>query len=513
MRRFTPLVVFLSLATMAVADRPITITFVHSNDLHAHVQPTSIRKVSYGGYARQATLIRQIREKERNVLLLSAGDTFQGTLYFNVYEGLADLAYMNEIGYQAMAVGNHEFDRGPATLATFVRNAQFPVLSANLNLDAEPLLKDRIQPSAVLTVGGERVGVVGCTTPDLPNISSPGPTVTLRDLRTSVQSAVDDLSRQGINKIVVLSHIGYAEDKQLASELHDVDLIIGGHSHTPLGTPSIPGWREPGGPYPTHARDARGQDVLIVQAYEWGKVLGRIKVDFDGKGRVRRAEGTPIVVDEKVPEDPKVKALLAALEKPILSLQNQRVGEARINIPKEPLPGGESLMANVIADAMLDATAKAGAVAAYINSGGVRGSFEAGPITYGAAISVQPFSNTLTVLELSGTELRNALEQGVGTGGELNPSRGSSYRIDRSRPKGQQVVDVVVAGQPLDPAKTYRLAFLNFTASGGDAHEILKNAKGTRIDTGLIDLDALLDYIKKNSPLEPKPENRIRVTG
>jgi len=512
MRRLPLLATLGLLTSVAFADRPTTITLVHTNDLHSHVEPTVIRRAPYGGYARQATIIKQIRAKEKNVLLLNAGDTFQGTLYFNVYEGLADLAFMNAVKYDAMAVGNHEFDRGPAPLGTFASLAQFPVLSANLDVSAEPTLAGKIQPSAVVKVGGQSVGIVGCTTPDLPNISSPGPTVKMRDLRQSVQAAVDDLTRRGVNKIVVVSHIGYTEDQALARQLRDVDVIVGGHSHTPLGTPALEGWRASGGPYPTVVKDAAGQNLPIVQAWEWGKVIGRIKLDFDGNGRLRRfTEAAPIVIDEKVPEDAEVKALVTALQRPIQQLANQRIGEATVVIPRDALPTGETLMGNVIADAMYEALARGGAVAAFINTGGIRGSLEAGPLTYGQAISVQPFSNTLVTLDVTGAELKGALEQGADTGGRLIPSRGSRYRIDLSKPQGSRVSEVVINGQPLDEGKTYRIGLLSFTASGGDSHFILRDAKGERRDTGIIDLDALINYIKARSPLTPKPENRISV--
>ncbi|MGV3616410.1 MAG: bifunctional metallophosphatase/5'-nucleotidase [Fimbriimonas sp.] len=501
--------VCLAATAMATADRPITITVLHSNDLHSHAEPTAIRRVPFGGYARQATVIKQIRAREKNVLLLNAGDTFQGTLFFNVYEGLSDLAFMNAVGYDAMAVGNHEFDKGPGSLATFAGLAKFPLLSANLDLDAEPLLKGKISPSAVVTVGGERFGIVGCTTPDLPNISAPGPNVRMKELRVAVQAAVDDLTKRGINKIMVVSHCGFNEEKALVGQLKDVDLLVGGHSHSPLGTPTLEGWPKAHGPYPSMVKDAAGQEVAVVQAWEWGKVLGHLKMSFDAKGKVTKIEGAkPIVIEESIAEDVEVKALVTAFQRPILQLQNQEVGQAAVAIPREPVRG-ESLMANVIADAMFEATKPQGAVVAFINQGGVRGSLEAGKVTYGNAIGVQPFNNTLVVLDVTGAELKTALEQGVGTGGQLTPSRGSSYRIDRSKPKGEQVSAVVVAGQPLDPAKTYRVGLLGFTASGGDSLFALRDAKGTRTDTGLIDLDALIAYIKANSPLNPKAEGRV----
>ncbi len=168
-------------------------------------------------------------------------------------------------------------------------------------------------------------------------------------------------------------------------------------------------------------------------------------------------------------------------------------------------------MADVIADGMLAATAKDGAVVAFVNSGGVRGGLEPGKVTNGELISIEPFGTTLVALDLSGAELKAAIEEGVSTGGELIPSRGSSYTVDKSQPSGSRIFDVMIAGAPLDPAKIYRVTFLNFTSNGGDAHVVLKNATGTRTDTGLIDLDALIDYVKAHNPLVVEEPGRIKT--
>ncbi|HVT14344.1 MAG TPA: bifunctional metallophosphatase/5'-nucleotidase [Fimbriimonadaceae bacterium] len=509
---------FLALTALATADKPITVTFLHSNDMHAHIEGATIQRKAYGGYARQATLIKRLRASEPNVVLLNAGDTFQGTLYFNVYEGLADLAYMNAVHYDAMALGNHEFDRGPATLSDFVKHADFPILCSNLDFSHESTLSGLVQPSTVLTIGGEKIGVVGAVTPDVFDISSPGAKITLKDLKSSVQTAVDDLTRQKVDKIVLLTHIGYEEDLKLVHELHDVDVVIGGHSHTPLGTPDLPGWPKAQGPYPTMAKDSTGQEVPVVQCWEWSKVFGELEVRFDANGKIEKiVKAQPIVVDESIPEDPSVASMIAAFQKPIANLQKQVIGQTDTGLPRSSASRRESPMANVIADAMLAATAKSGSVAAFVNSGGVRAPLEAGPITYGEAISVQPFNNTLTVMDLTGAELKAALEEGVPerdkTGGLLNPSHGTSYKLDFSRPEGSRISDIVVAGTPLDPAKTYRVTFLNFTANGGDAHLVLKNSTGKRTDTGLLDIDALVDYVKAHSPVNGSLEGRIVEAG
>lgn len=509
--RLLPLVVA-ALGSLALADKPITVTLLHSNDLHAHIEPTKIKGKTYGGYARQATLIKRFRATEPNVMLLSGGDTFQGTLYFNTYEGLADMAFLNSIGYQGAAVGNHEFDRGPKTLAAFAALATFPVLSANLDFSAEPSLSPVIHDSAVITVGGEKFGLVGATTPSVTNISSPGPTVTLKNLHDSVQSAVDKLYAEGVHKIFLVTHIGYREDQELVATLHHVAVVVGGHSHTPLGTPDLPGWPKSEGPYPTITKNADGDEVPILQVWEWGKVFGHITLQFDANGKlVKWSDATPIVVDESIPDDPATASMIAAFKRPISALESQPIGAATDELLNHGTPGADSPMGDVIADGMFAATSKAGSVAAFVNSGGVRGGLEPGKVTYGNLISIEPFGNTLVALDLTGAEVKAAIEEGVGTGGQLIPSAGSSYDVDPKKPAGSRVSNVVIAGQPLDEAKTYRLTFLNFTANGGDAHNVLKAAKGTRIDTGLIDLDALIDFVKAHSPLTaPKPRVSVK---
>jgi len=489
---------------LSFADKPIDITFLHLNDLHAHVESTMIRKKPYGGYARLATLVKRERAANKNLLLLNAGDTFQGTIYFNVYEGLADAAALNSLGVDAATIGNHEFDHGPAALAAYMQAVDFPVISSNIT-SSDSVFGPLVKPSTVLMVGGERIGVVGATTPDTSNISQPGPTVQFANVQGSVQREIDKLTGQGINKIVLLTHIGYEEDQALVPKLRGVDLVIGGHSHSPLGTPTIDGWRNAEGPYPTLVKNADGDIVPIVQGYEWGKVMGEIKLSFNARGKVVKVVAArPIVVDETVPEDRQMKALVAAFQKPIAAQANAQIGTTVNAVPKEANASGESLMANVIADAMLAATEKMGAVAAFVNSGGVRGSLEQGKVTYGNLISIAPFGNTLVVLDLTGAELLGSLHEGEGTGGQLNPSHGTSYKV-----VGGKVTGVIVAGQALDTSKIYRVSFYNFTANGGDKHVVLQNAKGRRVDTGLLDIDVLTDYVRGHVPLDVQAEGRI----
>lgn len=489
--------ILLALAALpGLADE--TVTVLHTNDMHAHIEPTKIGAKTYGGYARLATLIKKYTATDPHPLLVNAGDTFQGTLYFNVYQGLADAALMDYMGFQCMAVGNHEFDKGPTALAAFIRQLDFPLLSANVDVTNEPALNGLIKAFAVVDTGSVKIGLVGATTEDLPTISSIGPNVRVNSVVPTVQAAVNSLTAQGVTKIIVLSHCGYGEERDMASKLRGVDMIVGGHSHTLLGSLNVTGLPTGAGPYPTVVKDLDGKTVLVVQAWEWSKVLGRIKVTFDDEGFVKSwSDAAPIPVDESIVEDPTAKAMIAAFQRPIADMQNEAVGEAAAKLSRDAV-------GRIIADAMLAATAKMGTVAAFVNAGGVRSDIEPGKLTYGQLISVQPFGNTLVVLDLTGAELAAALTQGVQSGGgKLMASSGSTYTVVSG-----QAQNVVIAGQPLDPAKTYTVTINNFTASGGDAHTILRDAKGKRTDTGLRDIDVLVDYVKSHVPLDPAPNQR-----
>lgn len=481
----------LSLLSLTIAFSDDTVTILHTNDMHSHVEPSAVGTTTLGGYARLATLVAKYRATDPHPLLVNAGDTFQGTFYFNVYEGLADAALMNYIGFQGMAVGNHEFDRGPAVLAAFARQLNCPLLSANLDVRDEPTLKGLVLPRTIVNADGVRVGLIGCTTEELPTISSSGPNVKISSVVPAVQAAVYRLASEGVNKVVVLSHCGYDVEVAMASQLRGVDVIVGGHSHTLLGNPGA-GLPKGAGPYPTVCKGADGKTVLVVQAWEWMKVLGRIKVTFDDGGDVKGwADAAPIPADAGVAEDPVAKSMIAAFQRPIAATMNEVVGTAAA-------PLNRGAVGSLIANAMLEATSSAGAVAAFINAGGVRADLAAGKLTYGALISVQPFGNTLVVLELSGAELLSALQHGEDSGGgRLVPSSGTSYKVADGK-----VSDVQIAGAALDPSKRYLVTLNNFTASGGDAHETLKAAKGKRVDTGLRDIDVLIEHIKRH--MQPK---------
>ncbi|MFM2124802.1 MAG: hypothetical protein RL328_1253, partial [Acidobacteriota bacterium] len=395
-------------------------------------------------------------------------------------------------------------DKGPAALGAFARNAQFPLVSANLDVDSEPALAGRVQRSVILTRNGEHIGIVGGITDDALNISSPGPNVRLREQHSGLQTEIDGLTRQGVNKIVLLTHIGYQPELELARTLHNVDVIVGGHSHTLLGTTTAPGFPSSQGPYPTIVDNPDQGKTIVVQSWEGEKVLGRIQVTFDEQGRVTRWSSTqPVLVDETVPEQPALRALLAAFEKPIAQQRDRKVAEAA-----EPL--AQSALGAIIADAMLAATANRKSVAAFIQGGGVRAALEPGAITYGAALAVQPFNDTLVVMDLTGAQILQALEDNSSNAGRiLWTSAGTGYTLDASKPAGARISDLRIAGKPVDPVAAYRVVVQDYLANGGDNAITLKNSSGFREDTRLLDIDIFLDYLAAHSPVRTPAEVRV----
>ena len=495
---------------------PLTVTVLHTDDLHGHLEPVKVGENMYGGYTRQATLLKGFTSSDTNPLVLSGGDTFQGTLYYNVYQGLADVLFMNHMGYQAMAAGNHEFDNGPEALARFTKKANFPVLATNLDVSADPFLKDQIKPYAVLNVGGQKVGVIGAVTPDLPLISSPGPNVKMLELMTSIKASADALRAQGIDKVFLVSHLGFTLEKQVAAQVPGIDVIVGGHSHTLLGEFANKDFPKPEGAYPTVVSNPDGNRTLIVAAWEWGKVLGRLKVNFNDAGAVDSWEGNPIPVTADIAEEPTAKKMIETLSIPIASLRRQVVGNTSTGLDgsREVVRKRESTMGNVLADASLEAAQNAGAVMALQNGGGVRAGIDKGPITFEEAITVQPFGNTLTVVDLTGAQIRAALEHGVATWSEgkgqfLHVSKGLKYTFDLSKPAGSRVTEVTFNGQPLSDSQTYKVAMNNFTAGGGDGFTMFKDAK--KLETGTLDVDVLVNYLKARGTVDAQPEGRIVI--
>ncbi|MGK7901341.1 MAG: bifunctional UDP-sugar hydrolase/5'-nucleotidase [Hormoscilla sp.] len=498
-------------------DRHFTLRVLHTNDHHGHLEPVKMGALTLGGIAQRQTLVKQLRAESASadepLLLLSAGDIFQGTLYFNQYLGQADLDFYNTMKYNAATIGNHEFDRGQQILADFIAGAEFPMVSANIEVDDNSPLAGKIKPWVILKLKGEKIGIFGLTT-EATSILNPGVDVRFINHIQAAKQAVRELTSQGVNKIIALTHIGFASDLELASQVDGIDVVVGGHSHTPLG--NISGATDP---YPVRAKTPDGSPVLIVTDWEWGKYLGDLHLTFDRAGTLTDWAGKPHIVDATIPPDPAFQTKLASYTEPLQTLQQQVIGQAEVKLEgdRARIRSSETNLGNLVADAMLAKTRPDACQIAIVNSGGIRTSIPPGPVTVGQVLEMLPFGNTIARLDLTGEQIQAALEHGVSqvelSMGSFPQVAGLQFVWNPHAAAGDRIVGIQVQQQdgsfaPLQTDATYRVVTNNFLLEGGDGYSIFTQGNHQQ-DTGYMLTDVVSDYIRERSPVSPQMENRI----
>jgi len=498
------------------------LTLLHTNDLHSRVEAInqydstcSVEDAAadkcLGGFARLKTAVDRARERAKASLLLDGGDVFQGSLFYTHYKGQATAEFMNTIGYDAMTVGNHEFDNGPYVLASFVDAVEFPLLLANAKIDSEPLLAGRIKKSVVLKRGGQSIGLIGLTPVDTGDLSSPGPDIQFGGPVAALRTEVEALKAAGIDIIIVLSHSGYQQDLRIASEVDDVDVIVGGHSNTLLSNIS----EGAAGPYPTMVGN-----TAIVQAYAYGRYLGVLNVQFDDQGEIIEASGEPVLLDAGVEEDVDLASRIKELATPLETIREQEVATAATAIEgsRDICRVSECSMGNLIADALLDRVKDQGVSIAIQNGGGIRASIDAGVVTMGEVLTVLPFQNTLATFELSGADIVATLESAVSQveegKGRFPQIAGMKFTWTRSaEPGAGRVTQVQIEENgvwvDIDPDKTYAVVSNNFLRSGGDGYEIFVSKARNAYDFGPGLENVLADYLRNHSPYTAYTDGRI----
>ncbi|MBK0400295.1 5'-nucleotidase C-terminal domain-containing protein [Limibaculum sp. M0105] len=513
-------------AVAAPARADYSLTILHTNDFHSRVEPINkydsacgekdaAEGACFGGSARLVTAIRARRAALANSILVDGGDQFQGSLFYTTYKGRAAAELMNALGYEAMTVGNHEFDDGPEILRDFMAAVEFPVLLANADVSAEPALADVLHPSAVIEKAGQRIGLIGLTPADTAELAAPGPNVTFSDPIPALSAEVARLTADGIDKIIVLSHSGYRRDLEIAAAVPGVDVIVGGHSNTFLSNTS----NKADGPYPTWVDGPDGTRVPVVQAYAYGKFLGELAVTWDDAGRVVSAEGEPILMDGQIAEDAPLKARIAELAMAFDEIRNKVVAEtaAPIDGERDTCRAAECQMGNLVADAMLDRVKGQGIQIAIANGGGLRASIEAGPITMGEIMTVLPFQNTLSTFALTGADVIAALENGVSQvedgAGRFPQVAGMRYSFQRSAPPGARIRTVELregdAWVPLDPARTYGVVSNDYVRRGGDGYAVFAERAIDAYDYGpALDL-VVAEFLIAGGPYQPYIDGRI----
>ena len=494
---------------------------LHTNDTHGHPLKFSYHGMpDVGGLPARATLIKRIRRKNDNVLVLDAGDLNTGRPESTLFKAEPDILGYNHIGYDAMVLGNHEFDHPLEVLKRQMELAQFPVLSANVMTKEGRHLAT---PYIVKTFEGFKVAIFGLT---LAATSSSGDPDILRDLvfddEVMVARRLVPVLRREADIVIALVHLGIYESKKrgskrLASEVSGIDLIVDGHTHTRLDSPII-----------IKNRDS-GHRSLIVQAWQWGLVIGRTDLKIrDGrivehhfellpiniKEQVRAPNGDKIYryVDEEIEEDEDLLELLQPYRQRIEGRLSKVIGHAEGAFRYRDRLGGETALGDLVADAMLWHTQKLGTDFAIQNTGGIRTDLMKGPITKEMVYELLPFEDTVVVLTLKGPEVR-ALFDHIGeisstSGAFPQVSEGLTFTVDRNTKRCR---DLRINGVPFDPQRTYKIATNSYLAHGGDGYRMFPKAIDT-YDTSMLQTEALIAYIKRlGGRIRPTPKGRITL--
>ena len=508
-KRVKPFLIFcfvlLFAATLASCTTQREVRILHINDFHGFAdgyKPYGSDEIQ-GGLAELAARADELRA-EKPTLFLAAGDMVQGNNWANLFQGKSSIEAMNAMNFDAMVVGNHEFDFGQAILKERIGEANFPVLGANV------IGLSTLKPYVMKDLDGLTITVIGVVTGDTPVTTHPKNVTGLQFLppEDTVSKYVREL-RGKSDIVVVLSHLGFSADTDLAKKVDGIDVIVGGHSHTKVEKPALVG------------------KTFIVQAFEHGKVLGVLDLTVEN-GRIIQASGRLESIKPIGKENKAVAAIVTRYQRQVDAVMNETVGEALADLDGANVRLQETNLGNLVTDVMRNVS---GADAAIINGGTIRTSIKQGSIRVSNVYAVVPFDNYIVAIKLTGRQIRDTLEHGVSAieeeEGRFPQVSGLIFTYDRKGPKGKRVKEVFIAGKPLVADKEYTVATNDFLAAGGDGYKAFGDSvksskdyaviggamKGEKLvysDSGRWLRDVVMDYIKTQQTVSPKVEGRIK---
>ena len=499
----------------------LELLILHSNDTHSWLAGMdALGNACFddagctGGISRMAAAIRSAKARGDNVIALDAGDQFQGTLFYSVHKWPMLARIDEHLPYDAMTLGNHEFDAGCREAAAFTRSLPFPVLAANLTPQQGcPMKQGRLQRYGICMVRGIPVGIVGLANDEVTNLAAACPQTSFERAASALSATVKELEARGVRHIIALTHLGLPADRELARTVEGVDIIVGGHTHSYLG----PGSAE--GPYPVVERSPAGQPVLVVTAGRAAQYLGELQVTFSEQGVPVRWQGEARELPPHAPRDPAVSALVTDYAAGLEKYRRTEVGFHSLTFPDgmEACRQGDCLGGMIVTDAMLDCARPYGATIALQNGGAFRAALPAGKLTRGHLLTMLPFGGRLVLRKYTGRQIREALEHGASQeharGPRLLQVAGLRYTVDAARPAGERIQEVMVlqaaGGQaPLDEQGQYGVVMSDYLARGGDGYHMLAGGRAMPFPEPL-DVDTVETYIRAHSPLSMPQSGRI----
>lgn len=477
-KQILPLAVMAAIMTAAPVEAE-RIVIMHTNDTHSQIDPAAN---GTGGVARRKVLIDSIRAAEPNTILVDAGDAVQGTTYFNLYGGEVEAKALNALGYEIATLGNHEFDNGMEALAKYINSVDADYVSTNYDLSGSTLdgLVDRYK---IINVGGKKIGIIGLNVEPAGIIdAAKSEGVKYQDVYRAANSTAWHLKHnEGVDYVVALSHIGYRyddmpDDIDVATGGNDIDLIIGGHSHTVVepGTPQ--GWK----------LNADGEPVIITQTGSSGKYLGVVTIDTDTDS----IKAQLIPVDSRLDDrlDPKLLEMLEPYRRGVDSLRNIVIGKTRIDCDDRSCEPLQNFVSDFLAKRGSQLTPGERIDLSISNRGGVRTGMSKGKVTKGHIMEMLPFDNRVEVIEISGRDLIDA----IGVNARMH--RVGYDRRVVATVDGDSITGATIDGKAIDPDATYRVATIDYLANGGDYMQPLTRARVVAKSDNVMNED-VMDYI------------------
>ncbi|XP_064212299.1 uncharacterized protein LOC661310 [Tribolium castaneum] len=524
MQTFLPIVLFLKIVLCA----QFNLTIIHFNDFHARYEPVDNLSTTcegdncIGGFSRLYSKITQLKNETPNSLLLNAGDNFQGTLWYIVHKWNVTQHFLNKLPFDAITLGNHEFDDGIAGLVPYLNHIKAPVIVSNIDDSKEPRFQNLTRKSVIVEKGGKKIGIIGVLTTST-KLTSRTENLTFQNELESVNSEAKKLQELGVFTIIVLSHCGYEADLEIAQKSNfKISVIVGGHTDTFLysGSP-VPGPDKPSGPYPTPVLNINGGTVLVVQASAYTKYLGDLKVIYDELGNLTGWGGNPVFLGPETPSDGEIDAELEVWKKDVDLEGGKIVGNSKLAMRNKPCRSEECPLGNFATDAMVENNNTCNL--AMIHAGGMRAGIETGNITFNQLISTFPFQDTINLCEIKGEHLVKILESCVDDNHLKWPHlfQVSGFKIvfNVSNPEGGRVQSVKTSCRECaDPIyenlvleKYYRV-FLPTFLTDTDFNPLFKKYIRNKI-IGDRDSDVYVRYLGKHSPLWARVEDRIKIVS